>query len=113
LRGKGCQGACDHFHVGPPCRHGSAPSAGTRKRKHTKHSRHSGDLGNIPRTTPQHPFRRTYPLTDFPPHVLWGRSLMVHEKEDDLGLGSHPDSGTTGHSGARIACAIFGRALGC
>jgi Cu-Zn family superoxide dismutase len=40
---------------------------------------------------------------------LWGRSAIVHADEDDLGLGDHEDSGTTGHSGARIGCAIFGR----
>jgi Cu-Zn family superoxide dismutase len=49
-------------------------------------------------------------LPDFPPEALWGRTLIVHENEDDLGRGNHPDSGTTGHSGARIGCAIFGRA---
>jgi Cu-Zn family superoxide dismutase len=109
LRGEGCKGACDHFHVGRPCRHGAAPHT----RTHTRKQRHSGDLGNIPHATPRNPFRRTYHLSDFPPHVLWGRSLIVHEKEDDLGLGTHEDSGTTGHSGARIACALFGRVVSC
>lgn len=108
LRGKGCLGACDHFHVGRPCRHGAGPT-----RRASRTERHSGDLGNVPHATPQHPFRHSYRLPEFPPHVLWGRSLIVHEKEDDLGKGSHPDSETTGHSGARIACAVFGRALGC
>lgn len=110
LRGEGCKGACDHFHVGHPCRHGPAPNH-TRKARH--HERHSGDLGNIPSASPTHPFRCSYHLAEFPPHVLWGRSLIVHADKDDLGKGSHPDSGTTGHSGARIGCAIFGRASGC
>ena len=26
LRGEGCKGACDHFHVGHPFRHGPAPN---------------------------------------------------------------------------------------
>jgi hypothetical protein len=39
-----------------------------------------------------------------------GRALIIHEEEDDLGLGDFPDSKTTGHSGKRIGCAIFGRA---
>jgi Cu-Zn family superoxide dismutase len=39
-----------------------------------------------------------------------GRALIIHEDEDDLGLGDFPDSKTTGHSGVRIGCAIFGRA---
>ena len=47
LRGEGCQGACAHYHVGAPTRHGDAPAA---SRGH--HARHTGDLGNIemPRT---------------------------------------------------------------
>jgi len=107
LRGKGCLGACVHFHVGPPCRHGGRPT----RRHSPSRSRHSGDLGNLPYATPQHPYRFSYRLPDFPPEALWGRSLIVHEKADDLGRGSHEDSGTTGHSGARIACALFGRAF--
>lgn len=113
LRGEGCKGACDHFHVGRPCRHGSAPShRHTRRHRYTT-ERHSGDLGNIPSASPTHPFRCSYHLADFPPEALWGRSLIVHADKDDLGKGSHEDSGTTGHSGSRIACSIFGRAGGC
>jgi Cu-Zn family superoxide dismutase len=40
---------------------------------------------------------------------LWGRSVIVHADPDDLGKGPFEDSPTTGHSGARIACAVFGR----
>ena len=42
---------------------------------------------------------------------LWGRSLIIHADEDDLGKGGFPDSAITGHSGARMACAILGRGL--
>lgn len=98
LRGNGCQGACDHYHVGKHQDHGGAP--GTRKA-----ARHTGDLGNIhgPR------FTRTYTVPRVKVADLWGRSLIVHADADDLGQGSHADSKTTGHSGKRIACAIFGR----
>jgi Cu-Zn family superoxide dismutase len=37
-----------------------------------------------------------------------GRSIIIHEDEDDLGLGNKEDSKTTGHSGARIACSVIG-----
>ena len=37
-----------------------------------------------------------------------GRSIIIHEDEDDLGLGSYNDSHITGHSGARIACSVIG-----
>ena len=37
-----------------------------------------------------------------------GRSIVVHEDEDDLGLGGHSDSLTTGHAGKRLVCGIIG-----
>jgi len=52
-------------------------------------------------------------LTNVKLEDLYGRSAIVHADEDDLGLGEFPDSHTTGHSGSRIACAIFGRAKTC
>jgi Cu-Zn family superoxide dismutase len=44
---------------------------------------------------------------------LYGRSVIVHEDEDDYGRGPHDDSKATGHSGKRIACAVIGRMEGC
>ena len=41
---------------------------------------------------------------------LYGRAVIVHADEDDLGKGDEEDSLTTGHSGKRIGCAIIGRA---
>lgn len=101
LRGTGCAGACSHWHIGAATRHGDAPGHG--------HERHTGDLGNIYGPT----WKRSYFLADVSPSDLWGRTLIVHADEDDLGLGGHEDSGTTGHSGARIGCALFGRAKAC
>lgn len=39
---------------------------------------------------------------------IFGRSLVIHDSEDDLGLGDHDDSSTTGHSGKRILWGIIG-----
>ena len=102
-----CAGACEHFHVGKPCDHGGAPS----NRKTRRVKRHTGDLGNIEQKGTR-VMRRSYFLAGIKPTDLWGRTLIIHEDEDDLGLGPHPDSKTTGHSGKRIGCAIFGR-VGC
>lgn len=103
LRGEGCAGACEHFNVGPPTPHGDAPG--------TSHPRHTGDLGNIEIDTSKARkyFKKTYILEGVACEDLWGRALIVHADEDDLGTGKFPDSLTTGHSGARIGCAIFGR----
>jgi len=98
LRGEGCLGACEHFHVGPPQDHGSKPG--------TKGPRHTGDLGNIDGCGTY-----SYLIPDIKPEDLLGRALIVHEDEDDLGRGDYPDSKTTGHSGKRIGCVIFGRAV--
>ena len=101
LRGTGCQGACSHYHVGPPANHGSRPHP----TKHTE--RHVGDLGNIELKGTEANYH--YLLRGIKVADLWGRSLIVHADEDDLGLGEEEDSKTTGHSGARIGCAIIGR----
>jgi len=100
LREPGCAGACAHFHVGAPANHGDRPS-------NTQKERHTGDLGNIELTSSSATYQ--YHLASLKAADIWGRSLIIHADEDDLGLGPHEDSTTTGHSGARIGCAIFGR----
>lgn len=108
MRGKGCLGLCAHYDNGNHS-HGGAPhSKKTRNKKSKKQSRHTGDLGNIEKKRNK-TLRRRYCLSDVSVKDLWGRSIIVHEDEDDLGKGGHEDSHTTGHSGKRMACAIFGR----
>ncbi len=100
LRGEGCKGACSHWHKGSAADHGDYKKG------------HTGDLGNI-ELGANKTFRRRYMISGCKVEELWGRTLIVHEDEDDLGHGGHDDSKTTGHSGARIGCAIFGRIMGC
>lgn len=104
LRGPGCAGACSHYHRGRIVRHGGRPG--------TRRARHSGDLGNIQKRGRTNAYYN-YFLPGVKPSMLWGRSLIIHADEDDLGRGLHADSGTTGHSGARIGCAVFGRGSKC
>lgn len=98
LRGAGCQGLCEHYDIGKNL-HGGSPD--------DKGERHTGDLGNIELKNGR--FEKEYYLKGVSVKDLWGRSIIVHEDEDDLGEGPFEDSPTTGHSGARIGCAIFGR----
>jgi len=98
LRGEGCQGLCEHYDIGKNS-HGGAPNH--------KGDRHTGDLGNI--ELKHGKFEKEYYIKGTSVKELWGRSIIIHADEDDLGKGSFEDSQATGHSGARIGCAIFGR----
>ena len=99
LRGDGCKGLCEHYDKGNH-HHGDGPSS--------KRERHTGDLGNIEIKEGKQEFKKRYHLLNVSVHDLWGRSIIVHQDEDDLGLGDFEDIKTTGHSGKRIGCAIFG-----
>jgi len=72
---------------------------------------HAGDFGNITSNLDkQSNFYFTTPKVSLFQNDLSiiGRSLVIHEDEDDLGKGGFPDSLTTGHSGKRIDCAVIG-----
>lgn len=84
------------------------------KNKHhgglTGSDRHIGDLGNLIADSKGNVnmiiSSKTIKLKG--KYSVIGRGLVVHENKDDLGKGGYPDSKTTGHSGARIACGIIG-----
>ncbi|KAG0274787.1 Superoxide dismutase [Cu-Zn] [Linnemannia exigua] len=95
----GCMSAGGHFNP-----HGlthGAPAA---------QIRHAGDLGNI---TAGADGKATFDKTDsqlklIGHHSIIGRTVVVHEGEDDLGLGGHELSPTTGNAGGRLACGVIG-----
>lgn len=96
----GCQSLCSHFNPFDQV-HGSLLSK----------KRHLGDLGNI--TSYQNKAEVKIfckHLSLFGPFSILGRSIVVHQDEDDLGLTNHPLSQITGNSGNRMLCGIIGYA---
>ena len=68
--------------------------------------RHVGDLGNVFANSNGVASGRLVEATVLlhgPTSVL-GRSVVVHADRDDLGLGGHELSCTTGNAGSRVAC---------
>ena len=74
-------------------------------------NRHVGDLGNI---QADENGIGTFNMED---HLIMiygvennvvGRAMVVHEREDDLGLGNNEESLKTGNAGTRLACGVIG-----
>jgi Cu-Zn family superoxide dismutase len=71
-----------------------------------------GDLGNLKTN------EEGFAYAAFTDHMVTlngensiiGRSVVVHEKEDDLGRGGNDESLKTGNSGKRLACGVIGLA---
>jgi len=97
-----CTSMCSHFNPFNQ-NHGGPDSK----------ERHLGDLGNLVADSNGN---AKYRITDKMIKLrgtksnIIGRGLIIHADEDDLGLGGQPDSLTTGHAGARIACSVIGYA---
>lgn len=74
--------------------------------------RHVGDLGNVEFVGNN----TVVAVVDFVDTMITlrgrnsilGRGLVLHERKDDLGLGGHETSLTTGNAGARVACGVIG-----
>jgi Cu-Zn family superoxide dismutase len=72
--------------------------------------RHVGDYGNVltdANGNIQVTFNDTVSKLYGPEGVI-GRTIVLHQLADDLGLGNATLSLTTGNSGARIACGVIG-----
>ena len=91
----GCQSGCSHYN---PDRRIHGGPIGSR--------RHRGDLGNI-QTSPTGTCA-TKVIADVSVDEIVGRMLVVHEGEDDLGLGNDAESLKTGNAGKRLLCGVIG-----
>lgn len=96
---EGCSSTCSHYN--PHNKKHGGPSS---------KERHVGDLGNIKANkngvVKMKISDKLIKLRG--KYSVIGRSIVIHDDPDDLGIGGHSDSHTTGHAGKRIACGIIG-----
>lgn len=92
---RGCASAGGHYNPFNKL-HGGATSS----------ERHVGDLGNIKANAHgvAAGFMKDTLVKLYGKYTVVGRSIMVHADPDDLGMGGHETSHTTGNAGARLAC---------
>ena len=90
--------------------HGARVIADSKGNVQINYNRHVGDLGNIiANKKGEAVINFVDPLVKLTGTTsVIGRSIVVHAKVDDLGLGETEDSLKTGSAGIRMACGIIG-----
>ncbi|XP_010139641.1 PREDICTED: extracellular superoxide dismutase [Cu-Zn] [Buceros rhinoceros silvestris] len=73
------------------------------------HPRHPGDFGNFfPKEGKIRKYKANLFATMFGPYSIMGRSVVIHEQEDDMGKGNNKASLENGNAGKRLACCVIG-----
>lgn len=95
----GCQSLCSHYNPKNK-NHGDL----------NKKDSHIGDLGNIivDKKGKVDCIIEAKHVRLTGKYSVIGRSIVIHQKEDDLGNGNDNESLITGNAGKRIACGIIG-----
>ncbi len=101
---EGCKGAGGHYNPYNET-HGSVYVP--------EYGRHAGDLINNVTSNSEGKVVEEFDdklVRLYEPYSVFGRTLVIHDGIDDLGLGDNKESLITGNAGGRLACAIIGRA---
>ena len=93
---QGCKSACDHYNP-TNATHGDRVGS----------ARHRGDLGNIVADAEGRCIQKI--TAEVTLDEIVGRTLIIHDDEDDLGLANNAESRKTGNAGKRLACGVIGR----
>ena len=99
---QGCMGAGAHYNPFNKT-HGTY--------KIHKKKRHVGDLVNNVTSDSEGRIKLIFKddlVTLYGPRSVFGRTLVIHTGEDDLGLGGNKESLITGNAKGRMACALIG-----
>ena len=96
---EGCGSLCSHYNP-HNCDHGGRFSK----------NRHVGDLGNVTADKKGRVRKKMYDslIKLKGKYSVIGRSVVIHENRDDLGLGGNKESLITGNAGKRIGCGVIG-----
>ncbi|KAK2909026.1 hypothetical protein Q8A67_004863 [Cirrhinus molitorella] len=74
------------------------------------HPQHPGDFGNFVPVNGKICQSLDFSATLFGRLSILGRSVVIHEGEDDLGRGGNVESLLNGNAGGRLACCVIGLA---
>lgn len=96
-----CDSLCSHYNP-TKSQHGDRYNS-----KDPSKKRHIGDLGNV-KANSKGIVRETFIQSNIDIYDIIGRSMIIHDEEDDLGTGGDFESTKTGNSGKRVLCGVLG-----
>ncbi|XP_067418666.1 extracellular superoxide dismutase [Cu-Zn] [Emydura macquarii macquarii] len=107
--GSNPSGRAIHIHKLGDLSNGCDSAGGHYNPFNVNHPRHPGDFGNF--YSKEGKIRKHKPnllATLFGPYSIIGRSVVIHEQEDDMGKGNNTASLENGNAGRRLACCVIG-----
>lgn len=109
LLGNNQSGRAIHIHELGDLSNGCDSTGGHYNPFRVNHPRHPGDFGNFfPREGKIRKYKPNLFATLFGPYSIMGRSIVIHEQEDDMGKGNNKASLENGNAGKRLACCVIG-----